>query len=90
MSSAVQAYCNSVNRSDIICIGVDGNQGPLSMIKEGTLDATIFQDGVGQCDYAVNSIARAIITGKTDGVEMFKTDVPFILVTKDNVDQYLK
>ena len=90
MSSAVQAYCNSVNRSDIICIGVDGNQGPLSMIKEGTLDATIFQDGVGQCDYAVNTIARAIITGKTDGVEMFKTDVPFILVTKDNVDQYLK
>lgn len=90
MSSAVQAYCNSVNRSDIICIGVDGNQGPLSMIKEGTLDATIYQDGEGQCDYAINTIARALITGETDGVEMFKTDVPFILVTKDNVDQYLK
>lgn len=90
MSSAVQAYCNSVNRSDIICIGVDGNQGPLSMIKEGTLDATIYQDGEGQCDYAINTIARAFITGETDGVEMFKTDVPFILITKDNVDQYLK
>ena len=90
MSSAVQAYCNSVNRSDIICIGVDGNQGPLSMIKEGTLDATIYQDGEGQCDYAINTIARALITGETDGVEMFKTDVPFILITKDNVDQYLK
>lgn len=90
MSSAVQAYCNSVNREDIVCIGVDGNEGPLTMVKEGTLGATVYQDGVGQCDYAVNTIARAIITGETDGVEMFKTDIPFILVTQDNVDQYLK
>ena len=48
MSSAVQAYCNSVNRSDIVCIGVDGNKGPLTMVKEGTLGATVFQDGVAQ------------------------------------------
>ena len=90
MSSAVQAYCNSVNREDIVCIGVDGNQGPLTMIKEGTLDATVYQDGIAQCDYAVNTIARAVITGETDGVEMFKTDIPFILVTADNVDEYLE
>ncbi|WP_334105030.1 substrate-binding domain-containing protein [Muricomes intestini] len=90
MSSAVQAYCNSVNREDIVCIGVDGTQGPLTMVKEGTLGATILQDGAGQVDYAIDTIARAIMTGKTDGVEMFKTDIPFILVTQDNVDEYLK
>lgn len=90
MSSAVQAYCNSVNREDIVCIGVDGNKGPLTMVKEGTLGATVFQDGVAQCDYAINTIARAIITGETDGVEMYKTDIPFVLVTAENVDQYLK
>ena len=90
MSSAVQAYCNSVNREDIVCIGVDGNQGPLTMVKEGTLGATIYQDGVAQCDYAVNTIARAIITGETEGVELFKTDIPFVLVTADNVDEYLE
>lgn len=89
MSSAVQAYCNSVNREDIVCIGVDGNKGPLTMAKEGTLGATVFQDGVAQCDYAINTIARAIMTGETDGVEMYKTDIPFVLVTSENVDQYL-
>lgn len=90
MSSAVQAYCNSVNREDIVCIGIDGNQGPLTMVKEGTLGATILQDGTGQVNYAINTIARAIMTDKTDNVEMFKTDIPFILVTKDNVNEYLK
>ena len=89
MSSAVQAYCNSVNREDIVCIGVDGNKGPLTMVKEGTLGATVFQDGVAQCDYAINTIARAIITGETEGVEMYKTDIPFVLVTSETVDQYL-
>jgi ABC-type sugar transport system substrate-binding protein len=89
MSSAVQAYCNSINREDIVCIGVDGNKGPLTMVKEGTLGATVFQDGVSQVDYAINTIARALITGSTDGVEMYKTDIPFVLVTSENVDQYL-
>ena len=90
MSSAVQGYCNSVDRSDIVCIGVDGNKGPLTMVKEGTLGATVFQDGESQVEYAIDAIARAIITGETDGVEMFKTDIPFVLVTSENVDQYLK
>ena len=90
MSSGVQNYCNSVGREDIVCIGVDGNEGPLTMVKNGELGATVFQDGVAQCDYAVNVIGRAIMTGETEGVEMFKTDIPFVLVTIDNVDQYLK
>lgn len=90
MSSAVQAYCNSVDRADIVCIGVDGNKGPLTMVKEGTLGATIYQDGIAQVNYAVDTIARAIITGNTAGVEMFKTDIPFVLVTSENVDEYLK
>lgn len=90
MSSAVQGYCNSIERADVVCIGVDGNKGPLTMIKEGTLGATVFQDGEGQVTYAIDTILRAIITGKTDGVNMKNGNIPFILVTKDNVDQYLK
>lgn len=90
MSSAVQAYCNSIGREDIVCIGVDGNKGPLTMVKEGTLRATVFQDGEGQVDYAINTILRAIITGETEGVNMQEGGIPFILVTAENVDQYLK
>lgn len=90
MSSAVQAYCNSIGREDIVCIGVDGNRGPLTMVKEGTLRATVFQDGEGQVEYAINTILRALITGETEGVDMKVGNVPFILVTAENVDEYLK
>lgn len=90
MSSAVQAYCNSIGREDIVCIGVDGNKGPLTMVKEGTLRATVFQDGAGQVDYAINTILRALITGETEGVNMQEGNIPFILVTAENVDEYLK
>ncbi len=89
MSSAVQAYCNSIDRSDIICIGVDGNKGPLTMIKDGTLGATVFQDGAGQMRYALELIPY-IIAGDTTTMEYFNSQIPFILVTKDNVGDYLK
>lgn len=86
MSSAVQNYCNSINRKDIFCIGVDGNQGPLGMVKAGTLGATVLQDGAAQVTTAIGLIPD-IIAGKT--VEK-STKIPFVLVTTDNVDKYLK
>ena len=86
MSSAAQLYCNGAGRTDMICIGVDGNQGPLGMIKEGTLGATVLQDGVGQVSAGINAII-ADMNGET--VEK-NTDVPFVLVTAENVDEYLQ
>jgi ABC-type sugar transport system substrate-binding protein len=87
MSSAVQAYCNSIGREDIVCIGVDGNAGPLQMVKDGTLGATVFQDGVGQMTYALELIPY-IIAGDKTTKEYFNSEIPFILVTKENVDLY--
>ena len=86
MSSAAQLACNESGREDIVCIGVDGNQGPLSMIKEGTLGATVLQDGVGQITAGIDAI-KADIAGET--VEKEYT-IPFVLVTSENVDEYLQ
>ena len=86
MSSAVQNYCNSIGRTDIFCIGVDGNAGPLGMVKAGTLGATVLQDGAAQVTTAIKMIPD-VVAGKT--VEK-STMVPFVLVTAENVDQYLK
>ncbi len=86
MSSAVQAYCNSVGREDIVCIGVDGNAGPLQMVKDGTLGATVLQDGAAQVTTAIELIAD-VIGGKTVEKSIM---VPFTLVTSENVDNYLK
>ncbi len=85
MSSAVQAYCNSVGRTDIVCIGVDGNAGPLQMVKDGTLGATVLQDGAAQVTTAI-ALIPDILAGKTVEKSIM---VPFTLVTSENVDQYL-
>ena len=86
MSSAVQGAMNSAGRNDIVCIGVDGNVGPMTMVKDGELLATVYQDGAGQVTTAINLIPQI-----RKGEEVAKeTMVDFVLVTKDNVDQYLK
>jgi ABC-type sugar transport system substrate-binding protein len=55
------------------------------MVKEGTLKATVLQDGVGQINGAI-SIVEAMVRGeKFDATPV----IPFVLVTADNVDQYL-
>ena len=86
MSSAAQKMCNDKGRSDIICIGVDGVEVPLKMVKEGTMKATILQDGVGQINGAI-SIVEALVKGEEfDPAPV----IPFVLVTADNVADYLQ
>jgi ABC-type sugar transport system substrate-binding protein len=86
MSSAAQNVMNAAGRSDIIAIGVDGNPGPLSMIKSGDLKATVYQDGIGQVSKGIDLVVD-LINGKTVAKESW---IDFVLITKDNVDQYLK
>jgi ABC-type sugar transport system substrate-binding protein len=85
MSSAVQAAMNAAGRRDIVAIGVDGNAGPLNMVKNGDLRATVFQDGVGQITKAIELMVK-VIGGETVSKE---TMVDFVLITKDNVNNYL-
>jgi len=86
MSSAVQNYVNSIDREDIVCIGVDGNAGPLGMVKAGTLRSTVLQDGAAQVTTAIALIPEIVAGGEVEKTIM----VPFTLVTSENVDQYLK
>lgn len=84
MSSAAQQACNDAGREDVICIGVDGSQAALSMIKSGNLKGTILQDGASQVEEAIDVI-RAMTQGEEFGKE---TMVPFITVTEENIDNY--
>lgn len=84
MSSGAQDVVNSAGRSDIVCVGVDGNNYPLSMVKAGTMLATVLQDGVGQVQAGID-----VITAISKGASYeFDNDVPFVLVTAENVDDY--
>jgi ABC-type sugar transport system substrate-binding protein len=86
MSSAVQAAMNAAGRKDIIAIGVDGNRGPLTMVKNGELRSTVFQDGAGQVSKAVELLAQ-LVKGQSIPKSVM---VDFVMITQDNVGQYLK
>ena len=85
LSSAVKAYLITEGREDIVCIGVDGNAGPMQMVADGELDATVFQDGAGQIRKAIE-VAVDILEGKEIEKEYM---IPFVLITLDNVNDYI-
>ena len=83
-SAAVQVAMNSKGRTDMVCIGVNGEAAALDMISKGEMQATIYQDGAGQVGKAVDLIPE-ILSGKT--VEKTYM-IDFVLITKDNVADY--
>lgn len=65
--------------------GVDGLPEALSAIKKGELDATVFQDPEGQGGGGVWGCYLAV-----KGVQLPKDFlIPFTLVSKDNVDEFM-
>jgi inositol transport system substrate-binding protein len=66
-------------------VGVDGLPESLAAIKKGDLDATVFQDPEGQ---GGGGVWGCFLTLR--GVKLPKDIlIPFKLVTKDNVDQFI-
>jgi inositol transport system substrate-binding protein len=72
-------------RGKIIVVGVDAIADALQAVRDGRLDATVFQDARNQGRSAVEAAARLI---KHQSYEK-QVLIPFQLVTRDNVDQYL-
>jgi ABC-type sugar transport system substrate-binding protein len=84
MSSGAQDVCNAAGRPDIVCVGVDGNNYPMSMVKEGKMLATVLQHGVGQVQAGIDIVVKISRGEKFE----FNQDIPFVLITKENVDTY--
>jgi inositol transport system substrate-binding protein len=72
-------------KSKIVLVGVDAIHDALEAVRDGRLDATIFQDAVGQGSAAVETAAKII---RHEPYEK-QVLIPFQLVTRDNVGQYL-
>jgi len=73
-------------KKDVYVIGIDAIAQALSAVKEGRLDATVFQDAVGQ---AKGSVDDAIQLAKKQPCAK-ETMIPFQLVTRENITQFLK
>lgn len=72
-------------KDQIPLVSVDAIADALQAVKDGRLDATVFQNAKGQGARAVET-ALKIIKGEAYEKEVF---IPFELVTADNVDEYL-
>lgn len=73
-------------RKDILIIGTDGIKDALVAVKNGELDATVFQDAEGQAKLSLE-VATVLANRGQIALSYF---LPYKLVTKENVDYYLK
>jgi inositol transport system substrate-binding protein len=73
-------------KEKVVVASVDAIADALRAVREGRLDATVFQDAKGQGGAAVETAVQ-LAQGKPVEKEFF---IPFQLVTRDNVDSFLR
>jgi inositol transport system substrate-binding protein len=83
---ALIALEQAKRKDKVIVASVDAIGDALQAVKDGRLDATVFQDAQGQGAGAVETAVRIV---KRQPYEK-RLYLPFRLVTKQNVDRYLK
>ncbi|WP_411337583.1 substrate-binding domain-containing protein [Ruminococcus gauvreauii] len=69
--------------SDIIVCGIDANDDAKEAVKAGTFGCTVFQAAEGQGKWGAIAAYAA-----SQGKDFTTLDIPYELVTADNVDQY--
>ena len=85
MSVAAKSAAIAAGREDIVVIGVDAIEAALSMVQAGELEATVFQDGLGQGSGAASTAVEVAL-----GNEVSKEQwIPFVLVTLDNIADFV-
>jgi len=83
---ALLALEQAKRKDKVLVVGVDAIADALQAVKEGRLDATVFQDARGQGAGAVETAMKII---RKEPYEK-KVFIPFQLVTRENVGQFLK
>lgn len=82
---ALNALEQAKLKEKVVVVGVDSIADALEAVKAGRLDATVFQDARGQAGAAVETAVKLI---RKQPVEK-QVYIPFQLVTRENVAQYL-
>jgi ABC-type sugar transport system substrate-binding protein len=83
---ASQAVVAKGLKGKIMVLGIDAIPGALQLVQRGELDATVFQDAVGQGKGGLEAILDLVNSGKQ---EAGRRMIPFKLVTSENVTQFM-
>lgn len=84
---ALQALEQAKLKDKVIVVSIDAIADALQAVKDGRLNATVYQDAKGQ---GAGAIDMAIQLIKKEPVEKKEIFIPFQLVTKENADAFLK
>ena len=84
---ALQALEQAKLKDKVVVVSIDAIADALQAVKDGRLDATVYQDAKGQ---GAGAIDMAIQLIKKEPVEKKEIFIPFQLVTKENADDFLK
>lgn len=83
---ALQALEQAKLKNKVIVVSIDAIADALQAVKDGRLDATVFQDAKGQGADAIDMALQLIKKQPVENKEIF---IPFQLVTKDNVEGFI-
>ncbi len=83
---AVKALTDAGLKDKVVVVSIDAIPDGLQAVKKGTLDATVFQNAEQQGAIAIETAIKA---AKGQAYEK-QTLIPFQLVTKSNLGQFLK
>jgi len=84
---AIQALKSvGISMDDVVVGGIDATADALAAIKAGDLDVSVFQNASGQ---GMGAVDAALKLARGEAVER-KIFVPFELVTKENLADYMK
>jgi len=83
---ALMALEQANRKQKVVLVGVDAIADALAAVRDGRLDATVFQDAKAQGAAAVETAVKIIHREPYDK----QTLIPFQLVTRENVAQYLR
>jgi len=84
---ALQALEQAKLKNKVVVISIDAIADALQAVKDGRLDATVFQDAKGQ---GAGAVDMAIQLAKKEAVQNKEVFIPFQLVTKENVEGFMK
>ncbi|MFT3749592.1 MAG: sugar ABC transporter substrate-binding protein [Agriterribacter sp.] len=83
---ALQALEQAKLKDKVVVVSIDAIADALQAVKDGRLNATVFQDAKGQ---GAGAIDLAVKLAKKEPVEQKEIFIPFQLVTKENVDGFM-
>ncbi|RFS17366.1 sugar ABC transporter substrate-binding protein [Emticicia sp. C21] len=83
---AVKALQSAGMKDKVVVVSIDAIQDGLQAVKNGSLDATVFQNAKQQ---GAGAIEVALKLAKKEAVEK-EVMIPFQLVTKSNISEFLK